>query len=78
MITIDTSNMCSHLRQKLFDEDGEYHRLWQAVYEDNDLSAVVRSRQLHIYRGDKKILILKGKAEPQIIKDDVIVRLLKR
>lgn len=47
MITIDTSNMCSHLRQKLFDEDGEYHRLWQAVYEDNDLSAVVRSRQLH-------------------------------
>lgn len=78
MITIDTSNMCSHLRQKLFDEDGEYHRLWQAVYEDNDLSAVVRSRQLHIYRGSKKILILKGKAEPQIIKDDVIVRLLKR
>lgn len=78
MITIDTSNMCSHLRQKLFDEDGEYHRLWQAVYEDNDLSAVVRSRQLHIYRGGKKILILKEKAEPQIIKDDVIVRLLKR
>ena len=78
MITIDTSNMCSHLRQKLFDEDGKYHRLWQAVDEDNDLSAVVRSRQLHIYRGGKKILILKGKAEPQIIKDDVIVRLLKR
>lgn len=78
MITIDTSNMCSHLRRKLFDEDCEYHRLWQAVCEDNDLSAVVRSRQLHIYRGDKKILILKGKAEPQIIKDDVIVRLLKR
>ena len=24
MITIDTSNMCSHLRRKLFDEDGEY------------------------------------------------------
>lgn len=78
MTTIDTSNMCSHLRRKLFGEDGEYHQLWMAVCDDDELSAVVRSRQLHIYRGGKKILILKGKAEPQIIKDDVIVRLLKR
>jgi hypothetical protein len=28
MMTIDTSNMCSHLQKKLFEKDGEYHRLW--------------------------------------------------
>ena len=49
MMTIDTTNMCSHLRRKLFDEDGEYHRLWLAMQDDPELTAVVRSRQLHIY-----------------------------
>ena len=28
MITIDTTNMCSHLQRKLFEEDGIYHSLW--------------------------------------------------
>lgn len=28
MINIDTTNMCSHLQKKLFDEDGVYHQLW--------------------------------------------------
>ena len=27
MLTIDTTNMCSHLQQKLFEEDGIYHPL---------------------------------------------------
>ncbi len=27
-MTIDTTNMCSHLQRKLFDEDGIYHPLW--------------------------------------------------
>lgn len=42
-----------------------------------DLTAVVRSRQLHIYRNGKKVLVLKGKAEPQIVKEDVVCDLLK-
>ncbi len=29
-MTIDTSNMCSHLQKKLFEEDGIYHPLWMA------------------------------------------------
>ena len=49
-MTIDTTNMCSHLQRKLFDEDGVYHRLWMAMQDDPELTAVVRSRQLHIYR----------------------------
>jgi hypothetical protein len=54
MITIDTTNMCSHLQRKLFEEDGEYHSLWIAMQDDPELTAVVRSRQLHIYRNGKK------------------------
>ena len=28
---IDITNMCSHLRRKLFEEDGPYHRIWLAL-----------------------------------------------
>ena len=70
MMTIDTTKMCSHLRRKLFDEDGEYHQLWLAMQEDPELTAVVRSRQLHIYRNEKKILVLAGKAAPKPIRED--------
>ena len=76
MINIDTSNMCSHLRKKLFEEDGEYHRLWMAMQDDPELTAVVRSRQLYIYRNGKKVLVLAGKAAPKIIKEDQICELL--
>ena len=62
MITIDTTNMCSHLQRKLFDEDGIYHPLWIAMQNDPELTAVVRSRQLHIYRNGKKVLVLAGKS----------------
>ncbi len=57
-MTIDTTNLCSHLQKKLFDEDGVYHRLWMALQDDPELTAVVRSRQLHIYRNGKKVLVL--------------------
>ena len=70
MLTIDTTNMCSHLRRKLFEEDGEYHQLWLTMQDDPELTAVVRSRQLHIYRNGKKILILAGKAAPKVIRED--------
>ena len=72
MMTIDTANMCSHLQKKLFDEDGEYHRLWMTLQDDEDLTAVVRSRQLHIYRNGKKVLVLAGKSAPKIIREDPI------
>ena len=36
-MTIDTTNMCSHLQKKLFEEDGVYHRLWMAMQDDPEL-----------------------------------------
>ena len=74
---IDTTNMCSHLRHKLMDADALYHHVWQTLQDDPELTAVVRSRQLHIYRNGKKVLVLKGKAEPQIVRDDPIDKLIK-
>ena len=75
MMEIDTTNMCSHLKRKLFEEDGPYHKIWLALQADNELTAIVRSRQLHIYRNGKKILILAGKAEPKILREDKITEL---
>lgn len=75
-MTIDTSNMCSHLQKKLFEPDGVYYPIWQTLQEDNELSAVVRSRQLHIYRNGKKILVLAGKAQPKVIRKDKLISLL--
>ena len=72
---IDTGNMCSHLKRKLFEEEGPYHKIWLALQADNELTAVVRSRQLHIYRNGKKVLILAGKAEPKILREDKITEL---
>ncbi len=76
MMTLDTTNMCSHLQKKLFDENGEYHRLWLALQDDEELTAVVRSRQLHIYRNGKKVLVLAGKSAPKIIREDPICELI--
>ena len=70
MIDIDISNMCSHLQKKLFEEDGVYHQLWMAMQADPEITAVVRSRQLHVYRDGKKILVLAGKAAPKVIRED--------
>ena len=76
MISIDTTNMCSHLQKKLFDEDGVYHHIWTAMQDDDELTAVVRSRQLHIYRNGKKVLVLAGKAAPKIIREDRICEMI--
>lgn len=75
-MTVDTTNMCTHLQKKLFDEDGIYHPLWLALQADSELTAMVRSRQLHIYRNSKKVLVLAGKAAPKIIREDKICELL--
>lgn len=76
MMTIDTTNMCSHLQKKLFNEDGIYHRLWMAMQDDPELTVVVRSRQLHIYRNGKKVLVLAGKSAPKIVREDRISEFL--
>ena len=75
-MTIDTTNMCSHLQKKLFEEDGIYHHLWLAMLDDPELTAVVRSRQLHIYRNDKKVLVLAGKADPKVIREDKLCEMI--
>ena len=74
MMTIDTTNICSHLRRKLF--EGEYRAIREQIETDPTLTAVVRSRQLHIYRDGKKILVLAGKAAPKIIREDKLSNLL--
>ena len=76
MISIDTTNMCSHLQKKLFDDDGVYHHIWMAMQNDDELTAVIRSRQLHIYRNGKKVLVLAGKAAPKIIREDRICEMI--
>lgn len=73
---IDTSNMCSHLKRKLFEADGPYHKIWLALQTDNELTAIVRSRQLHIYRNGKKILILAGKGAPKVLLEDILLEML--
>ena len=76
-MTIDTTNLCSHLQKKLFEPEGVYYPIWQDMQNDEELTAVVRSRQLHIYRNGKKILILAGKALPKIIREDKLNELIK-
>ena len=65
------------MKKKLFEEDGMFHSLWIAMQNDSELTAVVRSRQLHIYRNDKKVLVLAGKSAPKMIREDPICKLLQ-
>ena len=73
---IDTTNMCSHLQRKLFAQDGEYCAIREQIENDPTLTAVVRSRQLHIYRDGKKVMVLAGKSAPKIIREDTLTELL--
>ena len=75
-MTIEISNMCSHLQKKLFEEDGIYYHLWLVMQDDPELTAVVRSRQLHIYRNGKKVLVLAGKAAPKVIREDILCEMI--
>lgn len=75
-MTIDTTNLCSHLQKKLFEPTGIYYPVWQSLQNDEELTVAVRSRQLHIYRNGKKILILAGKAQPKIIREDTLNELV--
>ena len=75
-MTIDTTQRCSHLQKKLLEPDGGYYPVWQALQIDSTLTAVVRTRQLHIYRNGKKVLVLAGKARPKIIRGANIQQLI--
>lgn len=75
-MNIDTTNMCSHLKKKLLEGDGVYHLLWVAMQDDSEITAIVRSRQLHVYRNGKKILVLAGKATPKVIREDRLTKFL--
>lgn len=77
-MNLDTTNLCSHLQEKLFQPNGVYHHIWEAIQKDEELTIVVRSRQLHIYRNSKKILILAGKSQPKIIREDALNELLPK
>ncbi|MBQ3699348.1 MAG: hypothetical protein II886_05505 [Prevotella sp.] len=77
-MTINTTDLCSHLQKKLFEEDGIYHHIWIAMQDDPELTAVVRSRQLHIYRNGKKVLVLAGKAAPKFIREDRLCEMLAK
>ena len=70
MKDLDTSNMCSHLQKKLLDASGVYHQVWLDIQSDSELTAVVRSRQLHVYRNGKKVLVLAGKSAPKLLRED--------
>lgn len=37
-MTIDTTNMCSHLQKKLFEPEGVYYPIWQAMQDDETLT----------------------------------------
>lgn len=78
MIELDTTNMCSHLQKKLFNKEGVYFPVWQAMQKDEEITAVIRTRQLHIYRNGKKILVLPGKAAPKIIREDCLNELIPK
>ena len=75
-MTIDTTNICSHLQRKLFASDGEYRAIREQIESDPTLTAVVRSRQLHIYRDGKKVMVLAGKSTPKVIREDRLTELL--
>lgn len=48
------------------------------MQDDPELTAVVRSRQLHIYRNGKKVLVLAGKSAPKVIREDRICNLVQK
>jgi hypothetical protein len=48
-----------------------------AMQDDAEVTAVVRSRQLHIYRNGKKVLVLAGKTAPKVIREDKLYNMLQ-
>ena len=45
---IDTTNLCSHLQKKLFEPEGIYYPIWQAMQNDEELTAVVQIGRAHV------------------------------
>ena len=45
-MTIDTTNLCSHLQKKLFEPEGIYYPIWQAMQNENLLCATINVKQI--------------------------------
>ena len=60
----------------MIDSQGLVAAIREQIETDPTLTAVVRSRQLHIYRNGKKVLVLAGKSAPKIIREDKLAELL--
>ena len=39
-MTIDTTNICSHLQKKLFEPEGIYYPVWQAMLDNSRTIAI--------------------------------------
>ena len=70
MMYLQTKIFCSHLKNNLLFASGVYHQVWLDIQSDSELTAVVRSRQLHVYRNGKKVLVLAGKSAPKLLRED--------
>ncbi|MBO6026928.1 MAG: hypothetical protein J6P73_06745 [Bacteroidales bacterium] len=44
--------------------------------DDPELTTEVLSRQLHIYRNGKKVLVLAGKSAPKVIREDRVCEMI--
>jgi predicted DNA-binding protein (MmcQ/YjbR family) len=70
MMTIDTTNMCSHLQKKLIEEDGIYHPLWMAELKEH-YQAVSEP-----FNGDKRYWI---SVQPNMdINDEALKELVRK
>ena len=49
MLTIDTTNMCSHLQRKLFEEGGIYHSLWIALILEMKIEYGIRTNRFPLF-----------------------------
>lgn len=52
-MTIDTTNMCSHLQKKLFEPEGVYYPIWQAMQDDETLSSGTKQTAAHLQKREE-------------------------
>ena len=77
-MTIDTTNLCSHLQKKLFEPEGVYYPIWQAMQNDEELTAAFAHDSFIFIVMVKRFSILAGKAQPKIIREDKLNELIKK
>ena len=58
---IDTTNLCSHLQKKLFQPNSVYYHIWQAIQDDEELTATVTHDSYTSTAMERKYSFLQGK-----------------